>query len=34
MDVFVPTDARLRVKPQDPVRAGDTVLAELRPYVR
>jgi phosphatidylserine decarboxylase len=34
MDVFVPADARLRVQPKDAVRAGDTVLAELRPYVR
>ncbi|MEX2270395.1 MAG: phosphatidylserine decarboxylase [Vicinamibacterales bacterium] len=34
MDVFVPPDATLRVKTGDAVRAGDTVLAELRPYVR
>lgn len=34
MDVFVPVDAALRVKEGDTVRAGDTVLAELRPYAR
>ncbi|HEX6324372.1 MAG TPA: phosphatidylserine decarboxylase [Vicinamibacterales bacterium] len=34
MDVFVPGDAALRVRVGDAVRAGDTVLAELRPYVR
>ena len=34
MDVFVPVDATLRVKEGDTVRAGDTVLAELRPYAR
>ena len=34
MDVFVPVDAELRVKVKDPVRAGDTVLAQLRPYVQ
>ena len=34
MDVFVPVDAELRVKVKDAVRAGDTVLAQLRPYVR
>jgi phosphatidylserine decarboxylase len=34
MDVFVPMDATLRVKEKDAVVAGDTVLAELRPYVR
>ena len=34
MDVFVPPDATLRVKEGETVRAGDTVLAELRPHVR
>jgi phosphatidylserine decarboxylase len=34
MDVFVPSDAELRVTPGETVKAGDTVLAELRPYVR
>ena len=34
MDVFVPADATLRVKEGDAVKAGDTVLAELRPYAR
>ena len=34
MDVFVPSDATLRVREGDAVKAGDTVLAELRPYVR
>jgi phosphatidylserine decarboxylase len=34
MDVFVPPDAVLRVRKDDPVKAGDTVLAELKPYVR
>jgi phosphatidylserine decarboxylase len=32
MDVFVPPDATLRVAKGDAVKAGDTVLAELRPY--
>ena len=32
MDVFVPVDATLRVKEGEAVKAGDTVLAELRPY--
>ena len=32
MDVFVPVDATLRVRAGDVVKAGDTVLAELRPY--
>ncbi|HUF25269.1 MAG TPA: phosphatidylserine decarboxylase [Vicinamibacterales bacterium] len=34
MDVFLPGDAVLRVQAGDAVRAGDTVLAELRPYAR
>lgn len=34
MDVFVPVDADIRVKVKDAVVAGDTVLAQLRPYVR
>jgi len=32
MDVFVPADAALRVSEGDAVKAGDTVLAELRPH--
>ena len=34
MDVFVPGDAMLRVSVGDTVKAGDTVLAELKPYAR
>ena len=34
MDVFVPSDSTLRVREGEPVKAGDTVLAELRPYAR
>ena len=34
MDVFVPADATLRVKEGQAVKAGDTVLAELKPYAR
>jgi phosphatidylserine decarboxylase len=29
MDVFLPTDAELRVKPGDPVRGGETIIAVL-----
>jgi phosphatidylserine decarboxylase len=29
MDVFVPPSARLRVRPGDRVRGGETILAEL-----
>ena len=34
MDVFVPGDAVLRVSVGDTVKAGGTVLAELKPYAR